>query len=71
MYTHQFSPSQGLFRATTNNNRAERGNDGKKKKMQQRKKWGVRGREKWKKEGGLGITSANHSSPETGDELQK
>lgn len=31
----------------------------------------VRGWEKWKKEGGLGITSANHSSPETGDELQK
>lgn len=63
------------FRATTNNDRGEREEDGGKR----RSKRGGIGKESVREideggrreEGGLGITSANHSSRETGDELQK
>lgn len=60
------------FRDTTNNNRGEREEDGEKRRSKKRMVTeSVREIEGRKEEGGLGIASANHSSQETYDELQK
>lgn len=73
VYTHQFNFGQGSFRKTTNNNMGEREEDGGERDSKKGRigTESVRETEGRKEEGGLGITSANHSSRETHDELQK
>lgn len=58
------------FRATANNNRGGREEDREEDAAREQEE-GASERAREKKEGGFGITSANRSSQETGDELQK